>query len=113
MIIPKDITNWIQQAFPKMQSDATQIIEIVLQDQPENERTARCIIFLAEGDLQILRTMAKVAKEDYRDVIFWAEYTNHEKRPQLVRNFNLPVDLDKIEQPNNDIRTIVHSIANK
>ncbi|MGA7669282.1 MAG: hypothetical protein WBW04_02605 [Nitrolancea sp.] len=40
----------------------------------ECERVQRAIIRLAEGDLDKLRKYLHVAKQDYRDVLFWAEY---------------------------------------
>jgi hypothetical protein len=53
----------------------------------ESERILRCIVFLAQGDIKLLGHNAEQAKQDYRDVIYWAEYDREDRR---VRDFNQP-----------------------
>lgn len=38
------------------------------------ERIARCVLILAAGDIAKLRHFATQARQDFRDVIYWAEY---------------------------------------
>ncbi len=40
----------------------------------ENPRILRCVISLAQGDLARLVHFADQARQDWRDVIYWAEY---------------------------------------
>lgn len=53
----------------------------------EPDRVLRCAVFLAAGDEKKLDHNLAVAQQDYRDLIYWAEYDTSERR---VRNFNLP-----------------------
>jgi hypothetical protein len=52
-----------------------------------NSRVLRCIVFLARGELSLLVHNADRARSDRRDVIYWAEYDEHDRQ---VRDFNLP-----------------------
>ena len=40
----------------------------------ERERVQRAIVHLSKGDYGRLQHFTRVAKRDYRDVLFWAEY---------------------------------------
>jgi hypothetical protein len=67
-----------------------------LQNQPdlleEPLRVLRCVIFLAEGEMDLLCKLMAAARADYRDVIFWAEYTDHEKAsPPQIYDFSRPL----------------------
>lgn len=57
-----------------------------------SDRTIRCIIFLANGDIEKLNHYTECADRDYRDVIYWAEYFEgaDKTKPRRVRNFNKP-----------------------
>lgn len=96
MKLTDDIVRYIDQAFGK-QAD---IVEIQLYDYIKNgpnylksERLVRCILHLAEGDLESLKHFIAAAKDDPRDVIFWAEYENREsKDPVMVRDFSEPFE---------------------
>lgn len=55
------------------------------------DRVARCVVFLAKGSLLELASYAEVARIDWRDVIFWAEYIGHSaKHPKQVRDMKQP-----------------------
>ncbi len=57
-----------------------------------SDRTIRCIIFLANGDIEKLNHYTECADRDYRDVIYWAEYFEGEDKakPVRIRDFNKP-----------------------
>ena len=52
-----------------------------------SDRIVRCIVFVANGDLNRLEKAIDLAKEDYRDLIVWAEYDEKNER---VRDFSNP-----------------------
>lgn len=52
------------------------------------DRVIRCVIVLAKGDVNELRHYVKQAVDDYRDVIYWAEYDGTGR----MRDYNLPFD---------------------
>jgi hypothetical protein len=45
----------------------------------ERERMQRALLALADGDLRSLADMTKLAHSDYRDVLYWADYTGAKK----------------------------------
>lgn len=59
---------------------------------PEAERVIRCILHLSEGDRDSLMAYVKMADQDYRDVIWNAEYDNRNIRKY---NFTRPLDEQK------------------
>jgi hypothetical protein len=56
------------------------------------DRITRCVLYLADGNLESLASYIKAAMQDYRDVIWWAEY-DREDREKRIRDFNLPFDM--------------------
>jgi len=52
-----------------------------------SDRIMRCVVFVANGDLDLLDKALELAVIDYRDLIVWAEYD--EKRLQ-VRDLSKP-----------------------
>jgi len=85
----KDIKIEIQKSFKQRSKDAIELIQKQFADTKMSNRIIRCVIFLAEGDLEKLEHFIDIAKTDYRDVIFMAEYTDHEsKHPKRIRDFN-------------------------
>jgi hypothetical protein len=54
---------------------------------PERNRVIRCIVYLVAGDTQRTSHYVGVANQDYRDVIYWAEYDSDDRK---VRDFNEP-----------------------
>ncbi|MBT8447160.1 MAG: hypothetical protein KJO38_08435 [Gammaproteobacteria bacterium] len=51
----------------------------------EADRVRRCIMYLADGDIEALKTNLATARQDYRDIILFAEYDHADIR---VRNFD-------------------------
>jgi len=89
MKLSKDIKLEIQKSFKQRSKDAADLIQKQFTDNKMSNRIIRCVIFLAEGDLEKLEHYIKIAKTDYRDVIFMAEYIEHEKKhPKRLRDFN-------------------------
>jgi hypothetical protein len=89
MALPPDIIARIKQEFGARSAEATNVLQSRSAIATETGRVLRCIVFLAEGDLGRLAQLAEHASTDYRDVIFWAEYVNHEAAsPRRVRDFN-------------------------
>jgi len=60
----------------------------------ERERVQRAILTLSKGDLDLLRHHVEVAQQDYRDVLYWAEYPPDPGDPktysELRQSLNLP-----------------------
>jgi hypothetical protein len=50
-------------------------------------RILRCVLFLSAGDMARLVDFADRALNDWRDVIYWAEY---DERDHRLRDFNQP-----------------------
>ncbi len=61
-------------------------------DYMNNGRILRCIIYLADKNLEALTKYIDNAIWDPRDVMYWAEYINNEQgfegNPKRVRDFN-------------------------
>ncbi|MEM7409771.1 MAG: hypothetical protein AAF430_06030 [Myxococcota bacterium] len=54
-------------------------------------RVTRAVVFLAAGNFDDLRLYARQAERDWRDVVFWAEYQDHESdAPRHVRSMEDP-----------------------
>jgi hypothetical protein len=53
----------------------------------ERNRVIRCVIHLSGGDPLRISYFIGVAAQDYRDVIYWAEY---DEKDQKVRDFGTP-----------------------
>ena len=45
--------------------------------EPEQERVQLAVLKLSGGDIERLRHGLDVARQDYRDVLYWAEYAEH------------------------------------
>ena len=89
MTLPPDIAARLAAQFP---ADGGAMALGHLNAIPQvTPRVARCVVHLANGDLDQLKDYAEVAKLDPRDVIFWAEYEDHDAdRPRLVRDMEKP-----------------------
>jgi hypothetical protein len=59
-------------------------------DYLNHPRIIRCIIFLADKDIEKLNKHIQTAITDQRDVMFWAEYTNIDagQKPKRIRDIN-------------------------
>lgn len=67
----------VRTAFPR--SDASEVLAALEQYgvesyERERERVQLAIVALSEGDEDKLRYFLGVAKQDYRDVLFWSEH---------------------------------------
>jgi hypothetical protein len=108
MIKEKDVMNRIKSDFSDNAEDVIKFIEEeLLSDECLNrsevfignrDRIIRCVIYLANKNLNDLIGYVIAAKDDPRDVMFWAEYINHyEQHPVHVRDFNKPFDTVKTQ----------------
>jgi hypothetical protein len=89
--LPPDVLARLGVEFGEHAGRAQQLLENIRGNLPERERSLRCIVFLADGDVRLLPLLIAQALADYRDVVFWAEYTDWErKNPKRVRNFARP-----------------------
>ena len=63
-------------------------------DYLKTDRVIRCIVFLTKGDLNNLQKFIDVAIIDTRDVMFLAEYEEHEREfnSKRIRNLNNTFD---------------------
>src|SRR5229473_3137111 len=86
----------VQAAFPK--SSRTRVMELldaygVESYERERERVQLAMLKLSGGSEEKLREFLAVAKRDYRDVLFWAEYPEEsrldtpEKRERVRKMF--------------------------
>jgi hypothetical protein len=58
------------------------------------QRIVRSVVFLAHGDLERLEHYVGRAREDWRDVVFWAEYEQADSgRLRQVRSMTEPFDV--------------------
>lgn len=94
--LPADILEKIELDFPNDINKAHEIIKGALKEF-ENLRSARiirCIIFMAEKDIQQLYRYIDNASTYPRDIFQWAEYINKSslESRKRVRNFNKPFD---------------------
>lgn len=87
-----DIENRIKKDFGDKASEAFKILEEAINktDYLKTDRVIRCIIFLSEKSIDKLKSYIEAAILDPRDVMFWAEYTDHEEfgSEKRVRDFN-------------------------
>ncbi|MCK7590749.1 hypothetical protein M0G43_09200 [Subsaxibacter sp. CAU 1640] len=58
-------------------------------DYLNSDRIIRCVIFLTQNGIENFEKNLILAKVDPRDVMFWAEYENHnENHPNRILDFN-------------------------
>ena len=76
------VTAKAKQCFPD--EDQEQVLAILdLYDDREGERMKIAILKLSKGQLEGLHHYVQAAKDDYRDVLAWAEY------PEEMRTWNV------------------------
>jgi hypothetical protein len=91
-----EVVAVVQKTFPE--SARARVIELldtygVESSERERERVQLAILKLSEGNEEKLREFVALAKRDYRDVLFWAEYPEEsrldtpEKRERIKRMF--------------------------
>ena len=91
MTLPPDIAARLAAQFPADRgATAFSYLNAIPHVTP---RVARCVIHLANGNLAHLAEYAEAATLDPRDVIFWAEYEDHDADvPRFVRDMEQPFD---------------------
>lgn len=84
----------IQQKFGENSRLALDILEQIILEQKDldSDRIIRCVIYLSKSDIADWKACWKAAIEDWRDVIYWAEYEGDFKNHQVqqIRDFNRP-----------------------
>ncbi|MCH6258419.1 hypothetical protein MLD52_17800 [Puniceicoccaceae bacterium K14] len=61
-----------------------------------DDRKVRSVIHLTKGNFDELKKMKQAAKENYRDVLMWAEYDEFKIQ---IRDFKKPFGQEMIEDP--------------
>jgi hypothetical protein len=83
----KDVVRFVQDEFGKNAASALRTLE----REPafvRCSRLVRSVVFLAEGDIRLLRKLIEHAIAEYRDVLLWAEYSRLDTdHPRRVRDF--------------------------
>lgn len=76
MTLTEDIINRIHEDFGENSAQAIKIVEkeTTKSGDLQPDRIIRCIIFLAEGNIDDLSRYIEAAAVDPRDVMLWAEY---------------------------------------
>ena len=96
MTFKEDIQQRIVLDFKDSAGKANELLRIAISktEYLKTDRVIRCIIFLANGDLNKLQKYIDDAIFDIRDVMLWAEYEEQEGEINFkrVRNFNKPFD---------------------
>jgi hypothetical protein len=89
-----DIHKKIKSDFEDKSNDVILILDEAISkaDHLNNDRIIRCILFLADKDLEKLKKSIEAATRDPRDVMYWAEYTNHDTidKTTRIRDFSQP-----------------------
>src|SRR5437867_9596757 len=91
-----EVVAVVQKSFPE--TSYSRVLELldtygVESYERERERVQLAILKLSEGNEEKLREFVAVAKRDYRDVLFWAEYPEEsrldtpEKRERVRKMF--------------------------
>ena len=91
-----EVVAVVQKTFPEISH--SRVLELldtygVESYERERERVQLAILKLSEGNEEKLREFVAVAKRDYRDVLFWAEYPEEarldtpEKRERVKKMF--------------------------
>lgn len=89
LTLSPDIIKKIQQDF----NEQSHLVFDLLQDSiyllgTESFRVTRSILYLSDGNLESLKSFVQVAIQDYRDLLYWAEYD----KDKHARNFNKPFE---------------------
>jgi hypothetical protein len=103
MIDTKDITDRIESDFGDKASEVYKLFQEAFEkaDYLNVNRTIRCVLFLANKDIEKLKKNIEAATYDPRDVMLWAEYTNHGQGEKIkrIRDFN-----KTFEQADKDVK---------
>jgi len=94
MDIAPDIGRFVELRFSV--EDRVAVVACIDCDALRTPRVARCVLFLANGSLSMLRHCAEQAKHDVRDILVEAEYvTEISDELMLVRDMSLPFDHER------------------
>lgn len=87
--LPDDVRRRIDRDFAgEAWYEATRLLEAL----GGSPRVLRSLLVLAAGDYPELERFARCAERDWRDVVFWAEYEDHEaERPRRIRDLGEPL----------------------
>ena len=91
--LSSDILTQIKHQFGENHKKVIEILENELSENDflNSNRIIRCLIFLSEKNIEKVKENINLAKIDWRDIIFLAEYESNEKsEPKLIRDFNKP-----------------------
>lgn len=96
MKFKEDILQQIGLDFNDLSDKAIEILNKAISktDYLKTDRVIRCIVFLANGDIEKLRKFIDNAIFDTRDVMLWAEYEklSGEFNYKRIRDFNKSFD---------------------
>lgn len=70
-----DIEKKVLKDFKENLAAITYLKEFELKND-SSDRVLRCIVFLSNGDLESLKKNIKIAEDDWRDIIYYAEQFN-------------------------------------
>jgi len=103
MITTKDIKDRIESDFGDKASEIYKIFNEAFEktNYLNEDRTIRCILFLANKDIEKLKRTIEAATLDPRDVMLCAEYLNQGEWENLkrIRDFNKTFDqAEKLEE---------------
>ena len=87
MVLLTDISRAIERQHAQ---DLLAARRIIAEIQHLGPRVVRCVLYLADGDLQKLEHFTDQALQDPRDVMYWAEYDRDSN--DQVRDFNEPFE---------------------
>jgi len=91
MTFKPDIIRKIQTDFDDKSSEVFKMLNKAIEAKYfKADRVIRCIVFLANGSIDELNKLIRVATNDTRDVMFWAEYEklNGDFNYKRLRDFN-------------------------
>jgi len=89
-MLARDILGKVNKDFETPEEAAlalSVLADFLVQNQElSSDRLVRCIVFVANGDLNRLEQAIDLAKKDYRDLIVWAEYDDKDERVRDLTN---------------------------
>jgi len=98
--LPKDIIQEMKIRFDSEFDLASKmLIEYLTKNEYlDSDRIIRCVVFLADNGINSFKSYLDSAKEDPRDVMWWAEYENRESldNNKRVRDFNKSFNKNRI-----------------
>lgn len=87
--LPRDIIVRIEHDFRDCAGEVIILLQSLKGIELERSRIVRCILYLAGDSYSALSALAEHASDDYRDILFWAEYADHSaERPKRVKDFS-------------------------